>query len=67
MSRCMCDFPDECIGDGILACSGCGGDLCVCRACFGHGETECPGCLMCRDSWDEDDVGAGPPTGEGTP
>ena len=27
---CICDWPDECSGLGIIECDGCGGDLCVC-------------------------------------
>jgi hypothetical protein len=50
---CMCDFPDDCGGLGFVECRGCGGDLCICAACYGHGEQECQGCDECpRD--DED-------------
>lgn len=51
MSRCVCDFGDECSGTGGLYCLGCGGDLCIC-AC--GGEAECPGCDMCSE---QDDFG----------
>lgn len=43
--RCMCDWPDECNGLGILHCDGCGGDLCVCRC---GGEIDCGGCINCN-------------------
>ena len=43
--RCMCDWPDECNGLGILHCEGCGGDLCVCRC---GGEIDCGGCINCN-------------------
>lgn len=50
MSACMCDFPRTCDGDGRLSCRGCGGDLCVCAACYGQGESECYGCPACREA-----------------
>lgn len=59
--RCICDFPLSCGGSGTIACSGCGGDQCVCAACHGNGERECPGCSMCEgdsgpnDDYDEQD------------
>ena len=58
MPRCICDFPDTCEGFGMLHCRGCGGDQCVCAACFGHGEMDCDGCEDCRENdegWDDDD------------
>lgn len=48
---CMCDWPSECSGTGTVNCSGCGGDICVCRC---GGEQSCPGCTYCQD-WDCDD------------
>lgn len=44
--KCMCDWPDDCGGSGVLMCDGCGGDTCVCRC---GGEEECPGCVLCCD------------------
>jgi hypothetical protein len=55
MADCICDFQSTCRGTGMLHCSGCGGDLCVCAACFGHGETECDGCDECPRDDDTDD------------
>lgn len=51
MSRCMCEFETSggCSGSGVIYCSGCGGDLCVCRACHGQGSIECEGCDFCVD------------------
>lgn len=43
---CMCIWPDECGGTGILYCKGCGGDQCICKCC---GERECGGCFWCED------------------
>ena len=51
-SACMCEFPDECSGTGVLHCDGCGGDLCVCRC---GGGLPCGGCGYC-DSLNEDNV-----------
>ena len=53
MIRCICEFDACCGGSGVLQCMGCGGDQCVCRACFSNGETECDGCEMC--GWGGDD------------
>ncbi len=50
---CICDFPVDCDGGGVVFCEGCGGDFCVCLACAGHGESECDGCAWCAG--DEDD------------
>jgi hypothetical protein len=56
--ECICDFPTGCGGTEHVQCSGCGGDLCVCAACGGYGEMDCPGCDDCPrdddDSSDED-------------
>ena len=54
---CMCDWPEECDGSGMLTCNGCGDDQCYCRC---GGECECPGCAQCmHDDWgdypDDDD------------
>jgi len=52
VSRCICEYPPTCSGDGALYCQGCGGDLCVCRACGGSGMSigiECQGCDDCID------------------
>lgn len=46
---CICEFPAQCDGSGIVLCLGCGGDQCVCKACYGNGEDECPGCEMCAN------------------
>lgn len=53
--RCICEFPPDCGGGGLLHCRGCGGDLCVCRC---GGELECQGCSYCCDN-DSDDHEAG--------
>lgn len=59
MSACICDFPTCCDGRRVLYCRGCGGDFCVCAACYGNGEVECDGCEDCRLSdpgnigWDD--------------
>lgn len=55
VGECMCDFLDVCGGSGMLTCLGCGGDQCVCAACFGHGEQECPGCIECPSDEVDDD------------
>ena len=55
--QCMCDFPATCNGAGYVKCTGCGGDLCVCAACFGHGEEECDGCDECPREDDFEDHG----------
>lgn len=43
---CICEWPDQCDGGGMLHCEGCGG------------ECECGGCEMCErpndDDWDEE-------------
>lgn len=44
---CICDWPRTCGGSGMLECRGCGGDLCVCAACYGHGVIACTGCDEC--------------------
>ena len=49
---CMCDWPEECNGLGIIYCDGCGGDLCICSCA---GEMECHGCENCDDGRDPDD------------
>jgi hypothetical protein len=49
---CICDFPKDCAGLGVLFCDGCGGDLCVCRC---GGEMDCPGCECCATTLDLDD------------
>lgn len=56
---CMCDFPTECDGGGLLECTGCGGEFCVCGPCNGHGEMECDGCSACAEpGWgDYEDAG----------
>lgn len=54
MPKCMCDFEYECAGTRVLCCRGCGGDLCVCAACYGHGEQSCPGCVDCQEPDDMD-------------
>lgn len=38
--ECICDFPEGCVGNGVLYCEGCGGDLCVCLACEGAGDED---------------------------
>ncbi len=50
---CICDFPDNCGGLGVVDCSGCGGDQCVCAACNGQGRQECEGCGECEDTYDQ--------------
>lgn len=62
---CICDFPATCNGAGYLACSGCGGDLCVCAHCFGHGEIECPGCDECPREDDTIDATGWDPVEDG--
>lgn len=57
--ECICDWPAECDGSGHVSCEGCGGDQCVCAACFGQGEDECPGCDNCIHD-DLDDGGYDP-------
>lgn len=51
MTKCICDFPEDCAGIGVLYCNGCGGDQCICGPCFGHGEMDCPGCDGCADDF----------------
>lgn len=58
---CMCDWPDNCGGSGVLNCEGCGGDQCVCRC---GGEMSCDSCDACDhlpDLDDLDDFDDGPP------
>jgi hypothetical protein len=50
---CICDFPADCDGSGLVECIGCGGDFCVCAACAGHGTDECEGCVACYGEPDE--------------
>lgn len=52
-SDCMCEWPDECDGTGVLHCEGCGGDLCVCVC---GGECDCDGCEVC-EAWEREDDG----------
>jgi hypothetical protein len=59
---CMCDFPLSCQGDGVLSCTGCGGDFCVCHECFGQGTIDCDGCEMCEPRREGEDLELG---GEG--
>jgi len=47
---CICDWPRECSGTGIINCDGCGGDQCVCTC---GGEVSCPGCDYCEINSDE--------------
>lgn len=57
MSECICDYPEDCNGAGVLYCEGCGGDFCVCAACGMQGEAECFGCDSCdamQDDWDDE-------------
>lgn len=42
---CLCTFPTDCAGTGLLICEGCGGDQCVCRC---GGERPCQGCDWCE-------------------
>lgn len=51
-ARCMCGWPVNCGGSGVMHCIGCGGDLCVCRC---GGEGDCPGCEYCDPRDDDDD------------
>jgi hypothetical protein len=52
---CMCSWPNECAGTGVMHCSPpCGGDQCIC-ACGGEGR--CPGCEYCEDAPDSQDQG----------
>jgi hypothetical protein len=51
-ARCICDWPDDCGGTGVLMCDGCGGDQCVCTC---GGEMECYGCEACGDGLDYED------------
>jgi hypothetical protein len=53
---CLCDFPEDCGGTGMLQCQGCGGDFCVCLC---SGEMECFGCAECPDRDDVDDDASG--------
>jgi hypothetical protein len=53
-------FDEPCGGLGILHCH-CGGDLCVCHW---HGETQCDGCVDCREADEYDDDGEGWPDAE---
>lgn len=50
---CICEFPETCGGSGVVECEGCGGDFCVCAACFGGGIAECE-CADCGGDDDED-------------
>lgn len=54
MSKCICEFPIDCGGLGVICCAGCGGDQCVCAACDGAGQMACDGCDYCEG---EDDGG----------
>jgi hypothetical protein len=56
---CICEFPPDCGGLGVLVCEGCGGDFCVCGACLGHGEIECEGCEYCTGDDEDPCTGAG--------
>ena len=49
---CICDFPRDCAGLGMLLCEGCGGDMCVCPC---GGDMDCPGCEACATDLDLDD------------
>lgn len=40
---CICTFPSDCGGLGVVFCDGCGGDLCVCP-CGGERECDCDMC-----------------------
>lgn len=50
MSPCICVFPSDCGGLGMLLCDGCGGDLCVCHC---GGQMDCEGCDRCSDRDDD--------------
>jgi hypothetical protein len=56
---CMCEWPPDCGGLGVLQCDGCGGDLCVCVC---GGECECYGCALCAGDDYDDDYGPDPVT-----
>jgi hypothetical protein len=43
---CNCDFDYGCDGYGMLQCSGCGGEVCVCTC---GGERPCGGCSACEE------------------
>lgn len=47
--ECICVFEQGCAGLGLRHCRGCGGDQCICAACFGDGVIDCPGCEYCGD------------------
>lgn len=63
--NCICEWRGGCSGVGMLECTGCGGDLCVCLC---GGEQDCDGCEDCggddagfderEERWDDgaDDV-----------
>lgn len=53
MAKCICEWEGGCGGAGVLHCSGCGGDLCVC-AC--GGEMDCDGCEDCDFGDDAGDI-----------
>lgn len=54
---CMCSWPGECSGTGVMHCSPpCGGDLCICEC---GGEAECTGCEYCNDAPPDSRVDAG--------
>jgi hypothetical protein len=65
--KCMCEWPSDGGGSGVLYCEGCGGDLCVCEC---GGEEPCDGCEYCLDTeydddWDDGlEVKAAPVRGE---
>jgi hypothetical protein len=63
MPQCICEFASCCYGTGALHCRGCGGDFCICRACFGQGETDCDGCEMCGHADDAEQDPCDPPPG----
>lgn len=46
---CLCEWPEECDGVGLLSCKGCGGDICCCLC---GGSQACPGCEQC-EPWAE--------------
>lgn len=61
LDDCMCYWPRVCSGLGVIECSGCGGDSCVCIC--GGGPIECDGCRDCnygRGDDDFDEPGMGP-------